>query len=318
MIKIKFQFFVLLIPFFVFAGYDGGVTSPILSYNLGARGYGMGSAFTAIAEDTTAVFWNPAGLSRIYRQEVSLYYEQLFQDVSYFFGGYSYPIWNLGVASCSFMYMGTRFKAYDSDLSPIGNNGEMNAYLYVINLAFAQKMSFYQRFFYYFKYFDAGANIKLFGSGFTEVSRLGVGLDLGIRYYPHHFNSEKLEFLKNMVVGLKINNLIPPTIKYGKVRDWYMWDLNFGILYRTLYDTLNISLDFSQTLFRKRAIRPRIGVEYNIYKSFKIRAGYNNDITVGAGFELEDFSMDYAFGYNFDLGAVHHISVSYHFGEIVP
>jgi hypothetical protein len=65
-------------------------------------------------------------------------------------------------------------------------------------------------------------------------------------------------------------------------------------------------------------IRPRVGLEYKVYKSFTVRAGYNGELTAGAGFGLEDFSFDYAFGYNFDLGAVHHISASYQFGEIVP
>ena len=32
---------------------------------IGARGIAMGGAFSSIADDATALFWNPAGLPRI-------------------------------------------------------------------------------------------------------------------------------------------------------------------------------------------------------------------------------------------------------------
>jgi len=42
---------------------DHGSTSAFLSNGLGARARGMGGAFVAIADDTTAGYWNPAGLA---------------------------------------------------------------------------------------------------------------------------------------------------------------------------------------------------------------------------------------------------------------
>ena len=37
---------------------------------LGVRAMGMGGAYTAIAEDFTATFWNPAGLAQITKRQV--------------------------------------------------------------------------------------------------------------------------------------------------------------------------------------------------------------------------------------------------------
>ncbi len=156
------------------ASYDGGVVSPILSYNLGARGYAMGGAFTALADDTTASFWNPAGLVDIHRQEVSGYFETLFAGATFMFAGYTYPIWNLGVASASIMYMGS------GDIQQITENLEalpnFKAYQFVLNLSFAQKLSLYKRFFHPLKYFDAGANMKIYSAGIADTGRYGVGL----------------------------------------------------------------------------------------------------------------------------------------------
>lgn len=42
----------------------------------GARAIGMGGAFTAIADDATAAWWNPAGLAQLERPEVSIVGQQ--------------------------------------------------------------------------------------------------------------------------------------------------------------------------------------------------------------------------------------------------
>jgi hypothetical protein len=198
------------------------------------------------------------------------------------------------------------------------NLGTFQAYQFVLNLSFAQKLSLYKAVFLPFKHFEAGANMKIYSAGIAGDARLGIGLDLGLRYYPGHIDFKYTQFLKNMVVGLKINNLVPPTVKFESQRDWYLWDLDFGLLYRTVYDTLNVTLDFNATLFKDRDIRPKVGIEYTFYKIFKARAGFNGEITTGLGVSLEDFRFDYAFGYNFDLGPVHHVSGTFYFGEIVP
>ena len=323
----KIRIFLALIFFLfpasaaLFSAYDGGVTAPILSYSLGSRAYAMAGAFTALADDTTSCFWNPAGLVQIHRQEVAGYFEFLFAGGSYFSVGYAYPIWNLGVASATFMYLGSSeiqgMSAYLEDL------GMMNSYQYLINLSFAQKLSFYKRYLFGLKYFDAGATLKLMGTGLNQketgsLGKFGVGLDLGFKYYPTHFTFRHSEFLRNMVVGLKLNNVLPPTVKFSTQRDWYMPEMIIGLLYRTLYDTLNVTVDMQYTFARKRDLRPKIGAEYTVYKIVRLRAGFNGELTFGGGINLEDFKFDYAAGYNFDLGFVHHISATYYFGEIVP
>ena len=40
--------------------------------SVGPRPIGMGDAFTSIAGDYSAIFWNPAGLARIGHQELAL------------------------------------------------------------------------------------------------------------------------------------------------------------------------------------------------------------------------------------------------------
>ena len=52
---------------------QGGPTTIQFSFsNPGARSLGMGGAFAAVADDATAAFANPAGLTQLTRPEVSI------------------------------------------------------------------------------------------------------------------------------------------------------------------------------------------------------------------------------------------------------
>ena len=46
------------------AGWSAQYTGAFLETGLGARAAGMGGAFSALADDPAAAYWNPAGLIR--------------------------------------------------------------------------------------------------------------------------------------------------------------------------------------------------------------------------------------------------------------
>ena len=48
--------------------------APFLRMGVGARALGMGGAFTAVADDATASYWNPAGLTKIENIEATFMY----------------------------------------------------------------------------------------------------------------------------------------------------------------------------------------------------------------------------------------------------
>lgn len=56
--------FVLILSLLLWGGpaYAGGLSTP----GQGARALGMGGAFTAVADDGSAIYYNSAGMSQIY------------------------------------------------------------------------------------------------------------------------------------------------------------------------------------------------------------------------------------------------------------
>jgi hypothetical protein len=60
---------------------------------VGARAVGMGSAFTAVCDDATAPYWNPAGMVYLPYREAFLQHAEQFGDlVSHNFGAYVMPL----------------------------------------------------------------------------------------------------------------------------------------------------------------------------------------------------------------------------------
>lgn len=92
--------FLLLIVFFCFAG--GAIAQSFtnakyggdfLSVGAGARALGMGSAHTAISNDVTSAYWNPAGLTKVESTDIAYMHSERFAGiVSYDYGAIAYPI----------------------------------------------------------------------------------------------------------------------------------------------------------------------------------------------------------------------------------
>jgi hypothetical protein len=69
---------------------QAGTRSPFSEFGFGARAMGLGNTFTALADDPTAVFWNPAGLDYIYQQSLTFFHASLYMGTNYDFLGYAY------------------------------------------------------------------------------------------------------------------------------------------------------------------------------------------------------------------------------------
>ena len=71
----------------------GTTAAKFLHMNVGSRAVGMGGAFTSIANDATAMYWNPAGLGFHKVKEVFFNHSNWIADISYDYFGPPMPIY---------------------------------------------------------------------------------------------------------------------------------------------------------------------------------------------------------------------------------
>src|SRR5438552_9364332 len=76
-------------PDFTNAGSSGSVFSKIW---VGARASALAGAYSALADDISALYWNPAGIARLPGVNVGASYTRWFADVTHNFIGATMPI----------------------------------------------------------------------------------------------------------------------------------------------------------------------------------------------------------------------------------
>ena len=78
---------------------------------LGARPQGMGGAFSAIADDANAIYWNPAGLGQILKGEFTFMHWTFTEipNVSVDYFSFAYPFFR-GAVGFSWIRQGARLE----------------------------------------------------------------------------------------------------------------------------------------------------------------------------------------------------------------
>ena len=78
-----------------------------MKIGVGARPVAMGGAYTAVADDANALFWNPAGLALNSTPGGSVTIMKLLQSVSYASAGVAVPVGRRFAAGCAGAYLST-------------------------------------------------------------------------------------------------------------------------------------------------------------------------------------------------------------------
>lgn len=289
---------------------DAGTESNFSVLGFGARAIGMGQAFTAVANDATAMYWNPAGMEYVNSQSATFFHSTLFDGVQYDFLGFVYPTLELGTFGVGVSRLGVtgieevdRFKNFHSTFS----NEDYHVYLsYAKNLIWD---------------ISAGVTVRWIRTGWSNLREgdpadNGVGADIGIMYRPQYTGNV---FLQDWSIGVKVHNLFAPQLKVGDKIDAYNITSKFGLM-RTIRfgqaGNLNLVMDLSHAA--SRDFKMHFGSEYSFKDMGKLRVGYNGStVAFGVGAEYSIFEIDYGYGameHAEVFSATHRISLTVNFG----
>ncbi|MGB7062107.1 MAG: PorV/PorQ family protein [Candidatus Zixiibacteriota bacterium] len=85
---------------------DAGTRSAqFLKLGLGGRAVAMGGAFVGLADDASAIYWNPAGLASVSGTELSFMHLAWLQDIAYEYLAMAQPVKKRGVVGFSISYL---------------------------------------------------------------------------------------------------------------------------------------------------------------------------------------------------------------------
>ena len=292
-----------------FAREDGGRPGAFLSYGAGARSLAMGKTYVGIADDSTATYWNPAGLGRLKQPEITVLHASLYEKTGYSFASAAYPtVYGVfGAAIVNLNSTGFQLRdEYNYETGEGGVNETAALISYGVKLPYliaGGRPS-------------VGTSLKVVSQNIDTKSATGYGLDTGVYWKG---NGKSLPILQPLSIGLNIQNLVAPRITLIDDTDKYPLALTLGLAYRFLNNNLITAIDLNKT--QDRQLKVHLGSEYVFAKMLALRAGLDEtELTAGLGFTWQNYSLDYAFAYHDawagheDLGASHRFGLTVKFG----
>ncbi len=153
----------------------GTTSGEFLLLGAGARGAALGSMFSAIATDVTALYWNPAGAAEMLRPGLAFSTYDYVADTRYSWGGLAFPF-NDGQATIGFQ-MGT-FGFSDQPIytvdQPEGDGSTYSVSQTFAGVTYAQNFS---------DRFSAGLTAKFINDRLGKTSGTAVAVDFGTSFH---------------------------------------------------------------------------------------------------------------------------------------
>lgn len=282
-----------------------------IAIGIGGRALGMGSAYTAVANDITSGYWNPAGLASVDFPQISLMHDERFAGlVNYDYGAVAIPVGTVSTVALSIIRLGvdnipnTQYAGVDINGLPLPPDEWQNfvridpdriTYYNAADWAFF--LSYARRVTERFSY---GANVKLIHRDLESASAVGVGFDIAARYSAsRNFTvGANLQDVTTTLVAWNTgrNELITPTLRTGGAYTLYALGGRF-------IPALDLDIRFENrrtaSVFNIGGISfdPHAGLEYDFRNLIAVRTGYTDakELTLGAGIHLPKLHIDYSF-----------------------
>ncbi len=279
------------------------LANPMENVGVGARALSMGSAFVGVADDSSALFWNPAGLGGMRDLELALHHNSWLAGIIQETAIAALPLGFLGGfgASLNYVNYGT-FNGYDVNGDQIDS---YSANRYGFGLGWGKELM---------AGLSAGAALRGGMRTINDSNYTDIAMDFGALWAPVP--------VKNLRLGLAYSNLGTAIASYGQAAA-----LRLGGSYGMELSRTNQLLLAASGSFEPQGVnRLQCGVEDTIHSFLALRLGYQANLadtqiqgltglTAGFGVLYEGFCLDYAYLPFGDLGAAQRISLGYKFGR---
>lgn len=312
MMKFRILSLLLLAPIFL-VGIDENAGTTGLTFfkvNYSARAAALGNAYTGLANDASAVFFNPAGLVQLSRMEAAVTYMNYLDGINCGSMAYAYPLdEKTTFAVFSKVLSATETRTVADEYGQYGGtDGSFGFSNIIFGISAAR---------YIFDMLDLGFNLKYLRESIDGHSATAAAFDLGIMHQTTN---------KNLKVGIALRN-------FGKQLSYHTkaeYEENLPVTATVGFnlhpqENLYLTLDVYKPLDQDYS--GSVGVEYQLPIILTLRAGYKSNakdwkvekddagLSFGLGFDLSEYriKLDYAVVSYGDLGYVNQITLNYLF-----
>jgi opacity protein-like surface antigen len=161
----------------------GTTAAQFLKIGVGPRAIGMGGAFTATADDITAIYWNPGGLATLNSNEAGFNHINWFADIKFDFAGVAIQIPGFGMLGTFVSVLSMDEMKVRTVEMPEGTGELFTASAMGIGVSYARNLT---------DDFSIGFNAKYIREQIWNESATGIGVDVGTMYKLHILNEVRL------------------------------------------------------------------------------------------------------------------------------
>lgn len=335
----KIFFGMMLVPVLMAGGEFskvGTAAAQFLKIGIGARGSGMGDAFVAAANNVDALYWNPAGITKLHSLSLGISHSQWFADISHNYIGCAVPLTESDVIGFSVINLTTPEQEVTTVEQPEGTGIFYHVNDLAIGISYARRLT---------DRFSVGVTTKYIQQNAYNVSANTFAIDFGtslqtgfhgliiamsVSNFGGNLRLEGRDLISTSDVNRNVSGEYNPSSNLT-TEQWSL-PLNFKVgaamdivgkldpIVSSEQHRFTVAIDGNHP--NDNVERANIGGEYGWNETLFLRAGYkiNYDVekwSFGAGVkvdvDIQHFSLDYALvDYN-DLGKVSRFSIGLEF-----
>lgn len=174
---------------FLYAQSNVGTTAAsFLDIGVGARSLSMGGAFTAVANDATALYWNPAGITNISQPTTHFYFAPWFVGIDFTHGAGVVPMGQMGVIGLAITTVSMDEMKVRTIQVPEGTGELFEVSNLSLTATYAKKLT---------DRFSFGVNLKLLQEKYWHMDANTIAADVGCLFVTKN---------RGIRIGMSITN----------------------------------------------------------------------------------------------------------------
>jgi len=288
----------------------GTTAAPFLSIGQGARATGMGSAFVAVSDDASALFWNPAGIAKTKGVGFMVDHTQWIADIDYNFMALAYNLGDFGVIGMSFTISDIDEMNVTTVENPEGTGEKFGVTDAAFSLAWAIQLT---------DKFAIGFNPKFVYQSIWKMTATALAIDMGVQYITPFDGMVLAMCISNFGTRMKLegsSTLIiydaneNSTGNNGNIPAYLQtdtWDLPLNFRVGVSYEP--IKMDNNRLLVSVDALHQsdnyenvNVGAEYTFSDFISLRGGYKSLF-------LQDSEESFSLGFGLKQLVIGNVSI---------